>query len=266
MKALTLGIIGCGNMGRAIARGMVKKGTTRDVSILLYDKEIGKADALAKETGCVREGVSSLVRKSDLLLIAVKPQDSGSLFDEISGDIKGQTIVSVMAGVKISAITGRLGKEVPVVRAMPNMAAFVGESITCISCNDMVVMIEEVKNIFTSIGKVREVDETFMDGVTALSGSGPAYLFYLAEAMIAAGENMGLDKDIVRELVTQTLYGSAVFMRGSEESPGELIGKIASRGGTTEAALSVFNENDMRSIVERAVSKAKERSVELSRG
>ncbi len=266
MKALTVGIIGCGNMGRAIARGMVEKGILSGSAILLNDADEAKAAALAEETGGVQKELSALVRGSEFLVIAVKPQDFGALLKDISGDITGQTIVSVMAGIRISDITGGLGREVPVVRAMPNMAAFAGESMTCISCNSMVTAAGEVKDIFSGIGRVMEVEERFMDAVTALSGSGPAYLFYLARAMIEAGMEAGLDGRASRELVAQTLYGSAALLRDAESSPAELIGKVASKGGTTEAALSVFDEGDLKGIVKRAIAKAKQRSEELSRG
>jgi pyrroline-5-carboxylate reductase len=266
MKGLTVGVVGCGNMGSAIVRGMVRKDVLKSGAILLNDKDIEKADALAKETGCRQEELSSLVSSCDLIIIAVKPQDSEDLLKGISENITRQTIVSVMAGLSIDAITNMLGKEVPVARAMPNMAAFIGESITCISYNGMVSKTEEIKNIFGGIGKVLGIDEIFQDGVTALSGSGPAYLFYLAQAMIDAGKEMGIDKDVAKELVIQTLYGSAALMRKTEDLPQELVKKVASKGGTTEAALSVFDENNLNAVIKTAVRKAKKRSEELSQG
>ncbi len=264
MKGLTVGIIGCGNMGGAIARGMVEKGILKGNAIFLHDKDIEKAAALAKETGARQEELSALVSGCGLVIIAVKPQDSEILLKSISGDIAGQTIVSVMAGIRIDAITDILGKDVPVARAMPNMAAFAGESITSISYNNTVRMTGEINSIFGGIGMVLEVDEVFLDSATALSGSGPAYLFYLAQAMIDAGKEMGLNEDVAKKLVTQTLYGSAVLMKDTESSPEELIRKVASKGGTTEAALSVFDREDLRSAIKTAIREAKKRSEELS--
>ncbi|MFC1480515.1 pyrroline-5-carboxylate reductase [Candidatus Omnitrophota bacterium] len=266
MKGLIVGIIGCGNMGSAIARGMVDGGIVACDSIFLYDKDIEKATQLAKETGCVQKDLSQLVQGSDFLVIAVKPQDFDALAGEIAGDIAEQTIVSVMAGISISAITGKLGREIPVVRAMPNMAAFVGESITCISCNSMVKRAEEVKDIFSGIGMVLELNEKLLDGATAISGSGPAYLFYLAEAMIDAARDAGFDERAAKEMVVQTLYGSAALLKSTGSSPEELIKKVASKGGTTEKALSVFDEKGLKSHIKAAILKAKQRSEELSRG
>jgi pyrroline-5-carboxylate reductase len=266
MNNFTVGIIGCGNMGSAIARGLVTKKVLSGDAIFLYDKDIQKSETLAGKTGCALGELSQMVRGSDLLIIAVKPQDSEALFQEIASDIVDQTIVSVMAGVSMEVITRRLGKKVPVVRAMPNMAAAVSEGVTCIARNDLVKRMEEVKSVFAGIGSVIEIEEKFMDAVTALSGSGPAYLFYLAESMIEAAVEMGLDERKAEMLVEQMLYGASCLLRGADETPGELIRKVASKGGTTEAALWVFKKDDLKGIVKTAIKKARERSEELSKG
>jgi pyrroline-5-carboxylate reductase len=266
MGNFTVGIIGCGNMGSAIVKGMVAKKVLSGDSIFLYDKDIQKSETLAGETGCALGELSQMVRGSDLLIIAVKPQDSEALFREIASDIVDQTIVSVMAGVSIEVITGRLGKKVPVVRAMPNMAAVVSEGVTCIARNDLVKRIEEVKSVFTGIGGVVEIEEKLMDAVTALSGSGPAYLFYLAGSMIEAAVDMGIDERKAEMLVKQTLYGASCLLQGSDETPEKLIKKVASKGGTTEAALGVFREDGLKEIIKTAIKKAGERSGELSKG
>lgn len=266
MSEFSVGIIGCGNMGAAITRGMIAKDILPADSIFLYDKDIEKLERLSGDTGCAKGDLAQMVRGCTYLIIAVKPQDFDALAKVIAPDMVDQTIISVMAGVKTSDITRKLGKGVPVVRAMPNMAAAVSESITCVTCNDASKIDEGIKSVFAGIGKVMEVDESFMDAVTAVSGSGPAYLFYLAEAMIEAGRKLGFGEVAARELVIQTLYGSAVLLRKGEASPSELIKKVASKGGTTEAALNVFNETDMMNIIKNAIVRAKERSEELSGG
>ena len=266
MSEFSVGIIGCGNMGGAIARGMIAKDILPKRSIFLYDKDIEKVDSLSGDTGCSKGDLTQMVRGCNYLIIAVKPQDFDSLAEKIAPDIVDQTIISVMAGVKTEHITLKLGKKVPVVRAMPNMAAAVSESITCVTSNEEGKIDEGIKSLFASIGRVMEVDESFMDGVTAISGSGPAYLFYLAEAMIEAGKRLGFGEVAIREMVVQTLYGSAILLRKKEVSLRELIKKVASKGGTTEAALSVFDESGMKKIIENAIVKAKERSQELSGG
>lgn len=266
MSEISIGIIGCGNMGGAIARGIIAKDILPAGNIFLYDKDIEKASDLAGETMCQQGDLSQMVRGCDYLVIAVKPQDFDSLAEKIAPDLVDQTIISIMAGMKTSDITSKLGKEVPVVRAMPNMGAAIAESITCVTSNEKAKVDEGIKSIFAGIGKVLEVDESFMDAVTAVSGSGPAYLFYLAEAMMEAGKDLGFGEVAIRELVVQTLYGAAVLLRGAKESPDELIKKVASKGGTTEAALTVFDESGMKDIIKNAIDGAKQRSSELSGG
>ena len=265
MDNFTVGIIGCGNMGGAIARGMVSNNVLGSESIFLYDKDIEKAKVLAERTGCALGELPEIVRGADLLIIAVKPQDSADLFRQIAPDITAQTIVSVMAGVSIDSITSKLGKEVPVVRAMPNMAAFVSESITAVAYNGLVNKTREVEGVFGGIGEVVEVEEGLMDAVTAVSGSGPAYLFYLAEAMMDSAVDLGFDAETAEKLVVQTLYGASALLHRSKESPAELIKRVASKGGTTEAALAVLGK-EFKDTVKAAVKRAKERSEELSKG
>jgi len=264
MKERITGIIGCGNMAGAIVRGMISKGHVDPESILLYDKVIEKADCLSKETLCLRKDLASVLSEANILLMAVKPQDLSPLLEEIAPDVKEQTIISIVAGIKIGTILKRIGKRVPVVRAMPNIAAFVGESITCTCHNDMVKDIEEIKTIFSGIGNVVGIGEDFFDGITALSGSGPAYLFYLARAMISAGLNLGLEEDVSKRLVIRTLYGAAALLKEGSSSPEELIQKVASKGGTTEAALAVFDSERFNEIIKKAIVKAKARSEEIS--
>lgn len=266
MKDLKVGIIGCGNMGGAVLKGLLDKGVTPAKLIVINDKDAGKAAALSSATGCRQEELASLVKDSEYLIIAVKPQDSKGLLKEISGYITSQTIISIMAGVKISSITDILGKEVPLARAMPNMAAVIGESITAVTFNNKIKQKEEVKNIFSSIGRVVEVEEASLDAVTALSGSGPAYLFYLVDAMISAAEKMGLKADVAKELAVQTAFGASALLKEKSSSPGDLINAVASKEGTTEAALSIFEEKGLKKIIEAAIVRAKERSEELSRG
>ncbi len=267
MKEYVIGVIGCGNMAGAIVRGMVGREHIKPGSILLHDKVIEKADCLSKETGCRRGDLSNIVREADILLIAVKPHDCGGLLEEIAPKIKEQTIISIAAGIKIDTILKKIGKEVPVVRVMPNIAAFVNESITCVAHNDMARgIIEEVKIIFSGIGDVAEIEEGLFDSITALSGSGPAYLFYLAGAMIDAGVNLGLSEDISKKLVFQTLFGGSLLLKEDNISPEELIEKVASRGGTTEAALAVFEAEGLGKILKNAITKAKTRSEEISGG
>jgi pyrroline-5-carboxylate reductase len=266
MKSMTIGVIGCGNMGSAIVKGIVDKKILSSDTIFLYDKDPKKSQELAKETGVHQGDLLQIVRGSGVIIIAVKPQDYEELFKTITGDIVGQTLVSVMAGVRIETIEGYMSNKNPVVRAMPNMGAFASESMTCIAFNDQVALSKEIKEIFSGIGKVIEVDESLLDSVTSISGSGPAYLFYLAGAMIEAAEETGMEKKLAERLVLQTLYGSSLLLNTAGESTCELINKVASKGGTTEAALNVFEEQKMKETIKNAIKAAKQRSEQLAKG
>ncbi|MBD3426206.1 MAG: pyrroline-5-carboxylate reductase [Candidatus Omnitrophica bacterium] len=266
MQKFTVGIIGCGNMGSAIARGMVEGDDLTPDSISLYDKDIEKAEKLAKAIGASVRETQSLVTGSDVVILSIKPQDADELLTQIAGYLNGQLILSVMAGVTIKSITEKLGREVPVARAMPNMAAFVSQSTTSVAFNELVTNAPQIKSIFTGIGDVVEIEETLMDAVTALSGSGPAYLFYLAGAMIEAAVEMGIDGAAAEKMVGQTLFGASSLLRTCQQSPQELTEKVASKGGTTEAALKVFEAKHLKSIIKTAIKRAKKRSEELSKG
>ena len=266
MKDMKIGIVGCGNMGSAIVRGILDKAIIPADAMSLNDKDIEKAANLANQTGAHSRDLLEVVRNSDYLIIAVKPQEFEELIKDIAHEITHQTIISIMAGIKIDVLADEIGKSVPIARAMPNIGAFIAKGVTCVSFNSLVEDKDDIKGIFSGIGKVIEIEESLMDTVTAVSGSGPAYLFYFAEAMIEAAIEMGLAEDVAKELVIEKFYGSSALMKEGKDSPGELIKKVASKGGTTEAALTVFEEKGLKSIIKSAMLKAKERSEELSKG
>ncbi|MBD3296706.1 MAG: pyrroline-5-carboxylate reductase [Candidatus Omnitrophica bacterium] len=262
----TLGVIGCGNMGAAIVRGIVADEDVTAGSIYLYDKDLEKARALAESTGCSVGSLPGMIRSVETVLIAVKPQNAAGLFREIGPEMIDQTVISVMAGVPMSSISEGLGGDVPVVRAMPNIGAFVRQGVTCLSCNDRVKDKTVAEKIFSGVGTVLDIEESAMDAVTAVSGSGPAYVFYLAGAMVQAAVEEGLDPGTAETLVKRTIMGAGTLLAGAEEAPGELADRVASKGGTTEVALDVFKREGLAPIIKKAVSAAAKRSRELSEG
>ncbi|HNX90794.1 MAG TPA: pyrroline-5-carboxylate reductase [Candidatus Omnitrophota bacterium] len=268
MKDLRIGVMGCGNMGKAIVKGLVSKGIVPAGNIMVNDRDESRSSAVsAMFRGVKRGDVPKLMASSRYILLAVKPQDSQILLEELCGYARSHVFISIMAGITIGSLNKRLGPKVAVVRAMPNMAARIGESVTAVSFNKSVKNTRDIKLIFSSIGDVVEVKENQMDTVTAVSGSGPAYLFYLAEAMIRSAERHGIKGDSARRLVTQTLYGASALLRAeAKTAPGELVAAVASKGGTTERALAVFEEKEMAVIIDLAISMAKKRSGELSKG
>lgn len=266
MSNIKIGIIGCGNMGGAIAKSIVRKKVADKRSILLNDKDIRKAALLAKGLGTAPKDLWRLLKASDIVIVAVKPQDFPELAKLMRDYAPGKTVVSIMAGMRIADMSAALGKGAAIVRTMPNMPAMIGEGITCISYKGRVRHLRKVKEIFESVGKVMVVDESYLDAVTAVSGSGPAYLFYLADAMIAAGKAAGLGEKAATELVLHTLHGASALLRRSGEKPSDLVRRVSSKRGTTEAAISVFDKHGLKSTVKAAILKARKRSKELSTG
>jgi len=268
MEKIKIGIIGCGNMGMAIVNGLVKNKVTPPGYILVNDKDNKKTDFITAKSKIKKSTINNLVKSSKYIILAVKPQDSGDLLREISSHVnKSQVILSIMAGVTIKRITKLLGKNMATCRAMPNMAALVGKSVTSVSFNSRVRDKKTIIKIFGSIGTVFELDESKMDAVTALSGSGPAYIFYFTSALIDGGVKAGINRCTAENLAIDTVIGAAgILSKKRSVSIKDLIRKVASKGGTTEAAIKEFEDKKLKSIIGNAVLKAKSRSKELSKG
>jgi len=202
-----------------------------------------------------------------VILLVVKPQDVAGLLDEIAGAVRpGATVVSLAAGIRIATMAAALPDGVAVVRAMPNTPALVGEGMFGVSPGPAVTdeQLRTVVALLEAGGKVVVVDESRQDAVTAVSGSGPAYVFYLAEAMIAGGVAEGLDPDTARILAAQTLVGAAKLLAGSDASAEELRRRVTSPNGTTHAAITTFDERGVKDGLIAGVAACAARSAELS--
>jgi len=263
---MRLGILGCGNMGSAIAKGILSKRIFPFNNIYVSDKDSQKTRELYRKFGIMVAASEEVVKKSNFIILAVKPQNSADLLSSIK-DILDQNkhLISIMAGVKISRIESYIGKKIAITRAMPNMAAMVGKSITALSHNKLVKDKVMVHKVFSSIGELIELEEKYMDAVTAVSGSGPAYFFYLAECLGKAAEKLGIKKELALKLAISTLVGSGGLIEQLQTPPDLLRAQITSKKGTTEAALSVLKDKKLRSILEAAVKSAAQRSKELSK-
>lgn len=198
------------------------------------------------------------------VIIAVKPQHIQELLKEISPKIGERLVISIAAGITVSLLQDGL-PEARIIRVMPNTAALVGEAITAISKGDSANDddLKIAKTVFGAIGKVIEVEEELQNAVTALSGSGPAYFFYLSELLIEAGVKVGLSYEQSRQLSIQTAIGAGELLK-ADENPQKLRKMVTSPGGTTEAAIKSLEDNSLSDIVEKAVHKAYERAKELS--
>lgn len=263
---MKLGIIGCGNMGSALASGILSKKILPFNNIYVSDRDPGKTKPLHRKFG-IRIGASEeVVKKCDFIIIAVKPQDSKGLFHSISKWLdNSKHLISIMAGITIKKLESFTGKKIPITRAMPNMAALAGKSITALSHNKTVKSKALVQKIFSSIGEVVDIDEKHMDAVTAVAGSGPAYFFYLAECLTDAAVKLGIKREKASRLARAALIGSGALLDLPDVSPEGLKKRIASKGGTTEAALNILKSNNFKGLLADAVKTAAKRSGELSR-
>jgi len=269
LKGKRIGIIGLGNMGHAILSNLISSGAVRKGAVIGLDLDARKCGGAKKRLGiAIARSIRELVSCSDIVLIAVKPQNMGAVLDEISICGKGRLYISIAAGIKTDRLEKGLGGRARVIRVMPNTPALVGEGISAL-CKGRYASKSDLKTadeIFSSVGEVIELNERYFDVVTALSGSGPAYFFYLKEALIEAGVRLGMDKKTAKDLVLKTALGSARLLIESGCEPGLLRQRVTSKGGTTEQAIKVFEKAKFKSIVERAVIAAAQHSKKLSRG
>jgi len=268
MEGKKLAVLGCGNMGSAIVRGVIEAGVFENEELLGYDVVQEKAGRLEEELGIRAErDIELVVREADIILIAVKPQNMRELLEQLRGLVgKDKLVISIAAGIRTEFIEGVLG-EIPVVRVMPNTPALVGEGMAAVCCGRFAgdSEAEIAEKIFGALGKVIRVREEQMDAITALSGSGPAYLFFLIEIMEEAARSLGIEPEKAQLLARQTALGAAKLAVEAGVDARELRRQVTSPGGTTEAAFKVLEEAGVGEIFVRAIQAAARRSEELSR-
>lgn len=241
-----ISIIGAGNMGRAIASGIKAK-------VFFSDKFKRISDNV------------TAAKRSDIIILAVKPQDIAGVLKEIRPYVKNKLIISIAAGISTGSIEKALGK-VRVIRVMPNMPAMVGKGISAISRGKFAkpADLKIASGIFAALGEVVRVKEKMMDAVTAVSGSGPAYYFLFTHFLAEAAKAQGLEKGLALKLARAAFIGAAeVASRNKNISMEEFVKKVASKGGTTEAALKVFKDKKLELTIKKAVAGAAHRSKKL---
>jgi pyrroline-5-carboxylate reductase len=263
-------ILGVGTIGEALLRGLLSAGWRDPSEVVVTVRDEERAGELTERYGVV--GTTSnadAVRGATLVVIAVKPQD----FDELLGEIGGlltpeTTVLSVAAAIPTTSIERRIAEGVPVVRAMPNRAATVHESVAglCAGTHAGEEQLALAEAALSHLGAVVRVPEPYMDAVTAVSGSGPAYFALLAEAMIEAGILLGLSREISTQLVVQTMFGTAKLLRDEHLHPVELREQVTSPGGTTIQAIRELERAGVRAAFLNAIQAAVERSRELAEG
>ena len=258
-------------MAEALIKGITAAKVYKPENIFVSDILAERLDFLAKQYGVkTAEANSEPAAKVDILVLSVKPQSMTEALESIAIVLKKDLLViSIAAGIKVANIADVLG-DVAIIRVMPNTPALIGEGASALFANDKAKpMLDKAKTIFSSVGKAVVVDdEDLIDAVTAVSGSGPAYYFLLTEQMIKAACEVGLPREVAKNLVLQTAKGAALLATEADkkgESPAELRQKVTSPGGTTEAALKIFAASNFSQLITDALTAARDRSRELSK-
>lgn len=254
-------------MGSALVAGLVDKGICGSADILVCDIAVERREQLKEAYGvAVTDSLEEAPRFANTLILAVKPmhlQEVGSRLKPLLRE--EHLLVSILAGQSREKLAKVLGTMARIVRVMPNLPAQVGAGVSAVTFGDDA---DEdirawVREILSAVGEVVEVQEELQDGVTAVSGSGPGFLFYLAAQMISAAEAVGLPKDVARSLVVQTMLGTAQVLKETSADPTDLVRRVATPGGTTEAGLAVLTKANLPAIIRETIVRATERSKEL---
>ena len=261
-------ILGAGVMGETLLSGLIRAGRSVD-TLLVGEKRPDRATELTERYGVTVLDNRAAARQADTVVVVVKPQDMSELLAEISPELRpGQLLVSLAAGITTAFIETRIPEGVAVVRVMPNTPALVDEGMAAISrgshCDDEHLV--EAESLMASTGRVVQVPERQQDAITAISGSGPAYIFFVVESMIEAGVHLGLPRTTATELVVQTVVGSAKLLRETGEHPTVLREQVTSPGGTTAAAVRELEDHKVRAAFLTAMEAARDRSRALAEG
>jgi len=266
---MKIAILGAGNMGLSFSKSFLKYELIKPENLYLITRDQSKFSKISEDFPKSKIFAFDEIEDldADLIIIAVKPQDFQQVAENFKFQLKeNQMVLSIMAGIKIEKIQ-RLLNHPLVVRAMPNSPTLLGMGITGYTAAEGISFSQliNIERLLNSTGRsVYLENEEVLDGVTALSGSGPAYFYYIVDAMIKAGVEMGIEENLSKLFVKQTMLGAYHLMNNSEKSLEELITDVASKGGTTEAALKTFDENNCKGILKKGILNAEKRAKELN--
>lgn len=267
LKSKKIAVIGAGNMGGALLTGLVSSGKAGD--ILAVDPDKQRLEKLSEDLNIqVASKAGDELAGCDIVILAVKPQIIDSVLEDVRGTANKEALfISIAAGVDIAYLAKALGGDRRIIRAMPNTPALVGAGITALSPGKKASQkdLQTAEAVFSSVGRVVHVREKCMDAVTALSGSGPAYVFMILEAMADGGVEEGLPRDIALELAAHTVLGAARLLIEKKEQPSRLKDQVTSPGGTTIAGLLELEKRGLRSALMSAIKSAAARSRELNK-
>ena len=264
-----IGVLGAGNMGEALLGGVIKACIV-EAHQITASRRSEVALAYLKDTWGIHTTTDNceLVQQNDIILLAVKPQVMGEVLACVAPCFRpGQVVISIAAGITTSFIESFTGNDIPVIRVMPNTPALVGQAVSpyCLGTHGSDAQALVASQIFSAVGVTVQVEEEMMDAITALSGTGPAYVFRLLEGLIEAGMAMGLPEHLCRALVRQTAYGSAKLVVETPRTPRQLRAQVTSPQGTTHAAMTHLDQEHFQELLQGAVLKARDRARELGR-
>lgn len=264
----SVAIVGAGVMGETLLAGLIRAGMPRE-RLLITEKRADRAKELANRHGVGVVSNTEAADKAQVLVLVVKPQDMAAVAEELAPSITTKKLViSLAAGITTASLEARFAKGVPVIRVMPNTPALVDKGMAAVSLGSSATAAHSAiaEALMSSVGKVVTVPEKQQDAVTAVSGSGPAYVFYVVEAMIEAGVLLGLPRATATELTIQTVVGAAAMLDETGEHPTVLREQVSSPAGTTIAALRQLDDHKVRAAFLTAMEAARDRSRELAAG
>ncbi|HIT75934.1 MAG TPA: pyrroline-5-carboxylate reductase [Candidatus Avipropionibacterium avicola] len=262
----SLALLGAGVMGETILSGLIASGWPTD-RLTATDTRPERRDELTERYGITMADNRSAAAAARVVVLVVKPQQIVDVLDEIAPVLaQGTVVISIAAGVPIELIESRLPDHAAVIRVMPNTPAQVGRGMSVISggARATAADLELAETVMRATGEVLTLPESHQDSITAISGSGPAYIFYVVEAMIEAGVHLGVPRDVATTLTVETLYGSASLLKSTGEHPSILRERVTSPGGTTSAALRTLDDHHVRAAFIAAMDACRNRSVELA--
>ena len=268
MLVRVIAVLGAGKMGEALISGLLRAGCP-PATVVAAVRRADRAEALRGAYGIEVLGAAAAARRAETLLITVKPQDMASLLDEISPEVTAdKLVISVAAGITTAFIGRKLSADVPVVRVMSNTPVLVDEAMSVISpgAHAGEEHLKRAEELLRPVGKVLRIPESQQDAATALSGSGPAYVYFLVEAMVDAGILLGMPRSNALEMVKQAVYGAATMLRESGEHPVILREAVTSPGGTTINAIRELEKHGVRAAFLAAIEAARDRGRELGGG
>lgn len=259
--------IGAGRMATAIVQGLLKNKYYLPEEIACASGNDSSGSELAEKTGIqYHKAIAPYIYEAETVVLAFKPQQFDEIDDSIANAAKDKLVLSILAGTPLTRLSNKFSTARNIVRTMPNTPGQIGAGVTAFAPHTPLEESDRkiVEEILHSLGNFHEVNESDLDAVTALSGSGPAYVFEFAAALRDAGIHHGLDEKLSTDLAIDTLLGAAKLLASSQDSPEALRNAVTSPGGTTAAALQTLEENNFRKLIQKTLEAAKKRSIELS--